>query len=128
MNLMYETPMENLVTWERVVSAPYVRDNFDMEVFHERRAQHKKWGEQNWPDGTDILRQDDAKFYRAMCEEKAQDKSLTWRDILREEVAEAFAEVNPNELKAELIQCAAVIKAWHEAIDRRIAQYAVREN
>lgn len=43
----------------------------------------------------------------------------TWRHILQEEVAEAFAELDPAPLREELIQVAAVAVAWIEAIDRR---------
>lgn len=45
----------------------------------------------------------------------------TWRAILREEVAEAFAESDPELLRTELIQVAAVAVSWVEDIDRRSA-------
>jgi hypothetical protein len=48
---------------------------------------------------------------RAIC--KANDPAAdNWRDILAEEVAEAFAETDPDRLQTELIQAAAVVQAW----------------
>jgi hypothetical protein len=45
-------------------------------------------------------------------------ETLTWADILEEEIAEALAESDPVKLRAELVQSGAVIVAWIEAIDR----------
>lgn len=45
----------------------------------------------------------------------------TWRDILAEEFNEALAESDPDRLRAELVQVAAVAVNWVEAIDRREA-------
>lgn len=45
----------------------------------------------------------------------------TWRHILQEEVAEAFAESDPARLREELVQIAAVAVAWIEGIDRDAA-------
>jgi len=47
---------------------------------------------------------------------------VTWRAILEEEVAEAYAETDPEKLRAELVQVAAVAVKWVEAIDRRADQ------
>lgn len=44
-----------------------------------------------------------------------------WRHILDEEVAEALAETDPERLRAELVQVAAVAVQWIEALDRRAA-------
>ena len=44
---------------------------------------------------------------------------VTWVLIAVEEVCEAFAETDPAKLRTELIQAAAVLTAWVEAIDRR---------
>lgn len=87
-------------------------------VYAERVRQVEKWGEQNHPDGThhspihaDMVRRD--------CERAFRDGRGTWRHILSEEVAEAYAETDPEKLRAELVQVAAVAVAWVEAIDRR---------
>lgn len=47
------------------------------------------------------------------------DGSVTFADILLEEVFEALAESEPAKLRAELVQVAAVAVQWIEAIDRR---------
>ena len=89
------------------------------QIAAERQRQDVKWGEQNHPDGTglkyDVLMADVAK--RA-CQANGPDED-NWRDVLAEEVYEAFAETDPAKLRAELIQVAAVAAAWVEAIDRR---------
>lgn len=45
--------------------------------------------------------------------------TVTWLHILREEVSEAFAETDPNRLRTELLQVAAVAAKWARAINRR---------
>lgn len=89
------------------------------EIFNERKAQHKKWGEQNHPDGTSADWAPKADFHKRECNIATEEGKLTWRHILREEVYEAFAEADVDTLRAELIQIAAVTVAWIEAIDRR---------
>ena len=100
------------------------------EVLAERGRQHAKWGEQNLSDGTAGVTPDaatwdrvtaraDAARARRLCQEAAASGYCTWMHVLREEVAEAFAEEDPALLRAELIQVAAVAVAWVEAIDRR---------
>lgn len=46
----------------------------------------------------------------------------TWMHLVREEVAESFRERDPEPLKAELLQVAALCVSWIEAIERREAQ------
>lgn len=89
-------------------------------VANEREMQDDKWGEQNHPDGTGS--RDDcfgAEITRSVCQEAADAGELTWRLVLEEETAEAYAESDPARLRAELVQVAAVAAAWIEAIDRR---------
>ncbi len=98
------------------------------EVNRERTAQNAKWGEQNHPDGTgQYPEQIDADVARMACQDAADGGYLDWLHILREEVAEAFAETDPARLRAELIQVAAVAAAWIEAIDRRKAMRDERQ-
>ena len=89
------------------------------EIVAERVRQHDKWGEQNHPDGTggDAYKwlADGA---RHKCQTAAALGEVTYRHILEEEVAEAYAESDPQRLRAELIQVAAVAVAWVEKIDR----------
>lgn len=79
-----------------------------------------RWGEQNHPDGTGLT-EDDTRVARvkALNDHYVAEDSLTWRDILLEEVYEVFAETDPARLREELVQVAAVAVAWVEAIDRR---------
>jgi hypothetical protein len=44
---------------------------------------------------------------------------VTWAHLVREEVAEAFAESDPERLEAELIQVAALCVSWVEKIRAR---------
>lgn len=90
------------------------------EVEDEMAAQETKWGEQNHPDGTG----DDGYVHacataKLTCQIAAAAGGLTWVDILTEEVMEAFAETDPERIREELIQVAAVAVTWAEAIDRR---------
>ena len=90
------------------------------EVAHERVAQDRKWGEQNHPDGTGgAAAKAVCEIVRAECDDAHRSGRGTWRHILDEEMAEAYAESDPAALRAELVQVAAVAVAWVEAIDRR---------
>lgn len=90
------------------------------EVLLERRSQDRKWGEQNHPDGTGAtFRVRAADTQRVITEVAFEKGEGTWALILLEEVAEALAESDPEALRAELIQVAAVAASWVEAIDRR---------
>lgn len=43
----------------------------------------------------------------------------SWMHLVREEVAEAFMETNPDRLREELIQVAALCVSWLEQLDAR---------
>ena len=47
---------------------------------------------------------------------------ITWMHLVREEVAEAFAESDPARLREELIQVAALCVSWVEKLDDRAAE------
>lgn len=91
-----------------------------VEVYVERSKQDDRWGEQNHPDGTgrdqDYLLAESCKI---LNDHKAERGTLTFRDILDEEVREVFAETDPERIREELVQVAAVAVAWVEALDRR---------
>lgn len=108
------------------------------EILVERFKQDQKWGEQNHPDGTgpdslplyntNVFVDDSdaaitlAKKFTKTTDERFSgkgDRPGTWADILLEEIFEAMAEDDPEKLVNELIQSAAVIVAWVEAIRRR---------
>ncbi|MEV7011673.1 hypothetical protein [Streptosporangium sp. NPDC051022] len=137
-----------LVEWgidaEKVIQAGY-QDALTVDVYlgaatdeeHKLRAelarQDEKFGEQNHPDGTGeaftnefgtIIGPYLAKVHQRLCLEAADNGTLTWRHILLEEVYEALAETDPERLKAELLQVAAVAMQWRRAIDRWAARAA----
>ena len=89
-------------------------------VLKERRRQHTLWGRQTHPDGTgsvaDVIA---AARSKTVCDISFRSGNPSWRLILEEEVAEAFAERDPHKLREELSQVAAVALSWMEAIDRR---------
>jgi hypothetical protein len=97
------------------------------EVAAERLRQDATWGEQNHRDGTGpdrVWAFTGPASYVADCarqqtQQLAADGHVTWTDIALEEFAEALAESDPERLRAELVQVAAVAVAWVEAIDRR---------
>ncbi|WP_026931205.1 hypothetical protein [Glycomyces tenuis] len=88
------------------------------DIAAEQVRQDAKFGEQNHIDGTGDY-DEAADAARRACQRAAKHGYLTWRHVLAEEVAEAFAETDPAKLRAELIQVAAVAATWVEAIDRR---------
>ena len=85
------------------------------EVRCERIRQDRKWGPQNHPDGTG------PQWATLLAEARAACNNDNWAHILREEFYEALVETEPEKIKTELIQVAAVAVAWAEAIDRRIS-------
>lgn len=99
-----------------------------VEIAEERTRQVDKFGVQKHPDGTGHAPISAAAFLaeaRARCE-KATGRGpsdeygvLTWEEILTEEYAEALCETDPDKLRAELVQVAAVCAAWIEDIDSR---------
>lgn len=93
------------------------------EIVTERARQDDKFGEQNHTDGTGMpFDRDVADWKRQECDRRHRAGIGTWRDILDEEIAEAYAETDPANLRDELIQVAAVAVAWAECIDRRADQ------
>jgi hypothetical protein len=91
-------------------------------IITERNLQDRQWGEQNHPDGTGRNKDGaTAEYWRRLVARKVTDGSVTWRDILEEEVYEALAETDPSQLVGELLQVAAVAVAWIECIERRQA-------
>jgi hypothetical protein len=70
------------------------------------------------PDGTHLPGDRLAELLaRARMDTAVRLQRPTWRLVLAEEVAEAFAETDPARLREELIQVAATAVRWVEAID-----------
>lgn len=82
------------------------------------------WGVQNHPDGTRCSRfgLDALKAAREVYEYKRAHGVVTWASVLEEEFWEVMTEEDPEDLRAELVQLAAVCVSWIEAIDRRQRQ------
>jgi hypothetical protein len=94
-----------------------------VDVATERLRQDTKWGEQNHPDGTGGTGYKEmADQARDICDKAFKAGTGTYKHILAEEVAEAFAESDEENLMTELIQVAAVATSWVENIRRRIAK------
>lgn len=91
------------------------------DVAAERAAQDAMWGVQEHPDGTGPEGTAAADRAKRDLDEAKRAGGVTWRHILREEVLEAFAEDDPDLLRGELIQVAAVAVKWAQALDRRVA-------
>lgn len=90
------------------------------DVWHERARQLNKWGLQERPSGTDLGRWlEFEEIAKAEHDIRVQQGTLTWVDILKEEVYEAFAEEDPDALRVELIQVMAVAASWILDLDRR---------
>ncbi len=91
-----------------------------LDVIEERIRQEVRFPGQHLPDGTggyaeEVL----AAAAKQATNLAAANGTLTWRDVLREEVHEAFAESDLARLRAELVQVAAVCLRWIEDITSR---------
>ena len=106
------------MSYPTIFTTPGVRA-FAEAVDTERQKQLAKWGEQSYPNGTGRPGDtEEADRLRATCKANTRDED-NWRDILAEEMAEAFAETDASLLRTELVQCAAVIQAWIADLDSR---------
>ncbi|WP_230207646.1 hypothetical protein [Microlunatus sp. Gsoil 973] len=98
------------------------------EIADERARQDARWGEQNHPDGTgaayglNMVPELTAEFAKQRCDAAFARGLGTWEHILYEEFCEAMAEDDPDRLRAELVQTAAVAVHWIEALDLRRAE------
>jgi len=110
---------------QRIIARAAILTRIEAEC----KRQEAKWGVQNHPDGTDAAEWRVARRRaKRHCDKAAEEKKLTWKHILEEEVCEAFAEVAPAALIEELVQCAAVIVSWIAAIERRYKVPVTPEN
>lgn len=89
------------------------------DVVNELDRQHRKFGVQTHPDGTNADYAAVADMYRHRCDIATASGLLTWNDILTEEFYEALAETDPAKLREELIQVAAVALQWVTSLDNR---------
>lgn len=98
------------------------------DVEKERARQAAKYGSNDdLKDGTGLSAQWLQPIYTGNArriEQRFRDEYVlhakpTWMHLVREEVAEAFMESDPERLREELIQVAALCVSWCEKIDGR---------
>lgn len=92
------------------------------DVLIERSKQIQKWGKQHYPNVHQLHDYEirDESFYKEILEIRRKFGTLSWGDILLEEVAECFsacATSDIDNLREELVQVAAVCLAWIENLD-----------
>lgn len=103
-----------------------IRDDIDLDVARERQRQDDKWGVQLHPNGTgrsiEWMPGHTLAWFREYAYERCKGnppEADNWLDVLLEEVFEAACETDDVPLRQELVQVAAVVKAWIETIDDR---------
>ncbi|RKS74247.1 putative house-cleaning noncanonical NTP pyrophosphatase (MazG superfamily) [Actinomadura pelletieri DSM 43383] len=89
------------------------------DVAAERQAQDRMWGLQDFPDGSGPEFTERAEGAKRECAAAATRGELTWRHVLTEEFYEALAESDPEALRTELVQTAAVAVKWIQSLDLR---------
>ncbi len=94
------------------------------EIFGERDRQDEKFGEQNHPDTLETITGASfaCEMAKRQCAADIKNGRVNWRNILDEEVCEAFEQASTEDdikLREELVQVAAVAMNWIECIDRR---------
>ncbi|MDP1878002.1 MAG: hypothetical protein Q8M17_10665 [Actinomycetota bacterium] len=93
------------------------------EVAAERDRAEAKFPNQHLPNGTsEDMWGGDCIAAKALVDFHLERGTATWREVLYEEVTEAFSEENPSLLRAELIQVAAMAVRWIEDLDRVIVE------
>lgn len=113
---------------------PVTEDEIIEDIRRERVRQDQKWGEQNHKDGTGVMYVPPSSVFtpglsyqalatrmkrRVDADAKILPGQSTWLNILLEEVLEAAACNDVEELDTELTQVAAVVVQWKAAIQRR---------
>ena len=91
-------------------------------VQDEREAQHAQWGDQDIPMGTSRNEFSALEHYmRQQVQDHHAAGTLTYADVLLEEVYEALAEEDPAKMVDELVQVAAGAVKMIELTKRRLA-------
>jgi hypothetical protein len=89
------------------------------DIVDEYERSVEKHGEQSLPLGSDPVYADYAESWREECEMRRANGTLTWREILMEEIHEAFAETEYHAQRAELVQVANVVMKMIADLDER---------
>ena len=103
------------------------------DIGEERRRQTKQWGVQSYPSLIPVMRDDAITTGVRQCasyglpteyaareayEKAVENGTVTWGHIFIEEVAEAFAATNVEDMRKELIQALASGVQWLEDLDK----------
>lgn len=88
------------------------------DIADERERQDKKFP-RDYPDGTGDVGAAAAETLKALCTRTTEEGTCTFAQVLAEEAAEALVETDPEVLRHELVQTAAVCVKWIESLDRR---------
>ena len=124
---MTTTPSESTAATDAAV----VRDHQPAlgSTMSEMDRQDAKWGPQTHPDGTGI-RGDAPRAHKAkqVTDDAARAGTLTWRQILDEEIFEAYAETDPQKLYDELTQVSGVSMQWANDVVRKAAEKGIIVN
>ena len=89
------------------------------DVLQERFADHARFAERVYEDGTDLFHATRALGVDKTIAQHREQGTLTWLGLLDQAVAHAACETDPWHLRAELLGVAVVAVEWIEAIDRR---------
>lgn len=92
------------------------------EVAAERERQHRIRGELDLPRGEVGLAELEVVLH--LARQQQAEGTPSWDAVLLEKVIEAVAERSPRRLRGELLQVAAVICQWIEAIDGQLGRDA----
>lgn len=87
----------------------------------EMSRQQELWGFHDHPNGTSNDFITHSRHFRIACADAFENGNGTWADILTEEFYEVLAEEDPQKLKEELIQLAAVAVNWASVIELKQA-------
>jgi hypothetical protein len=101
-----------------------VRQDISSEVIDETLAQDAKWGQQDHPSvlpSTFFPGLPSEQYAKDMCKLAFERGKGTFTHIVYEEFLEAVHAKNELERRAELVQLAACVYQWIQAIDRRLA-------
>ncbi len=96
-------------------------DRISRDILDERLRQAEKWADcESLPDGTGGAgRPTYEAIARAACDRAYREGRLTHAHVFEEEASEVLAETDPEKLREELIQVAAICVKWLADLDRR---------
>lgn len=98
-----------------------------VELVAERVRLAEKWGHPDYPNGTMTSFHNSLERALRLYNEHAKHGLQTWQEVLDVEIRLAFSQPNPVLLRDQLLRAGAVIVAWMEAIDARLAEAAKHE-